>query len=278
MIINLALLLDQEYGFWGGMEKSLEIFRIEKINGERRKEEENFVITESPITIYLNGKEIITLLATPENLKELAIGFLLAEGWLREDKPIESIIVEPEGVVRLKVKYRIPLTPKVFLKRTITSGCGRGVIYYNVLDALGIEKIQSAQKIAGEKVFNLMGEMNRRSFLYRKSGSVHGAALAEEGGIKIFCEDIGRHNAVDKVFGSAFLKGYSPGGKILLTSGRVSSEILVKAAKRRIPFIFSYSGPTDLAVKMAREVGITLGGYIRGQRMRIYAHPERIVI
>ncbi|MGB9698993.1 MAG: formate dehydrogenase accessory sulfurtransferase FdhD [Thermodesulfobacteriota bacterium] len=260
------------------MKESLRIFQIEKINEHRREREKNFIIAERPITIFLNDKEIITLLATPENLKELAVGFLLSEGWLREDKPIESIDLEPEGVVRLRVKYRTSLTKKLFLKRTITSGCGRGVIYYNVLDALDMPKIRTRQNISGGMVFDLMQELNRRSILYRQSGSVHGAAIADTEGIKIFCEDIGRHNAVDKVLGSAFLQGYSPKGKILLTSGRVSSEILVKAAKRRIPFIFSYSGPTDLAVKMAREVGITLGGYIRGHRMKIYAHQERIKV
>lgn len=260
------------------MNESLSIFQIEKVNEHRREREKNFIIAEKPITIFLNDKEIITLLATPENLKELAVGFLLSEGWLREDKPVESVAEEPEGIVRITVKYRLTLTEKLFLKRTITSGCGRGVIYYNVLDALGMPKIRSAQKISGEKVFNLMQELNRHSLLYRQSGSVHGAAIADTEGIKIFCEDIGRHNAVDKVLGSAFLQGYSPAGKMLLTSGRVSSEILVKAAKRKIPFIFSYSGPTDLAVQMAREIGITLAGYIRGHRMKIYAHQERIKV
>jgi len=260
------------------MKESLSIWQIEKINEHRREREKSFIIAEKPVTIFLNDKEIITLLATPENLKELAVGFLLSEGWLREDKPLESIELEPEGFVRIKVKYRISLTEKLFLKRTITSGCGRGVIYYNVLDALDMPKIRSRQKISGGMVFDLMQELNRRSLLYRQSGSVHGAAIADTEGIKIFCEDIGRHNAVDKVLGSAFLQGYSPPGKILLTSGRVSSEILVKAAKRRMPFIFSYSGPTDLAVKMARELGITLAGYIRGHRMKIYAHQERIKV
>jgi len=260
------------------MKESLSIWQIEKINEHRREREKSFIIAEKPVTIFLNDKEIITLLATPENLKELAVGFLLSEGWLREDEPVESIELEPEGFVRIKVKYRTSLTEKLFLKRTITSGCGRGVIYYNVLDALDMPKIRSRQKISGGMVFDLMQELNRRSLLYRQSGSVHGAAIADPEGIKIFCEDIGRHNAVDKVLGRAFLQGYSVQGKILLTSGRVSSEILVKAAKRRMPFIFSYSGPTDLAVQMARELGITLAGYIRGHRMKIYAHQERIKV
>jgi len=268
----------RRYSFHRRMKESLKIFQIEKIDADRREKEKSFIISERPVTIFLNNKEVITLLATPENLKELAVGFLLSEGWLREDRPIENIEVEPEGVVRIKVSYHQSWAPKLFGKRTITSGCGRGVIFYNVLDALKIKKIRSAQKISAVTVFNLMQELNRRFVLYRKSGSVHGAALADAEGIKIFREDIGRHNAVDKVLGAAFLQRYSPVGKILLTSGRVSSEILVKAAKRRIPFIFSYSGPTDLAVKMARELGITLAGYVRGHHMKIYAHQQRIKI
>lgn len=258
------------------MKESLQTLLIEKIFGHRRTEEEEFIIVEKPVTIILNGKEVVTLLATPENLRELAIGFLLSEGWLHENQPIENIEVNPPGMVQIKVKNHSSLAEKLSLKPTITSGCGRGMIFYNILDALDIKKIRSPKKVSVDLVFNLMQELNRLSLLYRQSGSVHGAALAEEGGIQIFCEDIGRHNAVDKVLGTAFLKGYSPAGKMLLTSGRVSSEILIKAAKRRIPFLFSYSGPTDLAVKMAQEVGITLIGYIRGRRMKIYAHQERL--
>jgi len=258
------------------MKDTLRRFQVEKISEKGREEKETLIIAEKPVTLFLNGKEVVTLLATPGNLKELAVGFMLSEGWLREDRPIEKVEVDPEGVVRLRVNYRNPLVEKLFLRRTITSGCGRGTIFYNVLDSMGAAKVRSSAKIAQKRVFYLMQELNRRSVLYQKSGSVHGAALAEGEQIRFFCEDIGRHNAVDKVFGAAFLQGISTAGKILMTSGRVSSEILIKAAKRRIPFLFSYSGPTDLAVDLARQVGITLIGYIRGNRMMIYSHGERV--
>ena len=258
------------------MEAPIRHLQIEKVSNKGRVKEETFIIAESPVTLFLNDREIVTLLATPENVKELAVGFMLSEGWLREDKPLEKIEVDPQGIVRIRVKYRNPLTEKLFLRRTITSGCGRGTIFYNVLDSLGTKKIHSSAKISQGQVSKLMQELNQRSVLYRRSGSVHGAALAKPEGILFFCEDIGRHNAVDKVFGAAFLQGFSSAGRILLTSGRVSSEILIKAVKRRIPFLFSYSGPTDLAVEMARKMGVTLIGYIRGSRMRIYSHGERV--
>lgn len=258
------------------MKDTIRRFQVEKISEKGREEEETSIIAEKPVTLFLNDKEVVTLLATPENLKELAVGFMLSEGWLKEDRPIERIEVDREGIVRLRVNYRNSLVEKLFLRRTITSGCGRGTIFYNVLDSLGAKRIRSSAKIPKERVFRLMQELNQRSVLYRKSGSVHGAALADGHGIRIFCEDIGRHNAVDKVFGAAFLQGITTTGKVLLTSGRVSSEILVKAVKRRIPFLFSYSGPTDLAVDMARQVGITLIGYVRGNRMRVYSHGQRV--
>ena len=259
------------------MKESIKRFQVEKIGDRGREREETFIIAERPVTLFLNDTEVVTLLATPKNLRELAVGFMLSEGWLREDKPVEKITVDPEHGVRIRVKERNPLAEKLFLKRTITSGCGRGTIFYNVLDSLGAKKIRSSVKISQAQISRLMKELNERSVLYRKSGSVHGAALAEKEGIRFFCEDIGRHNAVDKVFGAAFLQGFSPAGKVLLTTGRVSSEILVKAVKRRIPWLISYSGPTDLAVDMARQVGITLIGYVRGNQMRVYSHGERVI-
>ncbi len=258
------------------MEEPLNYFQIEKVSEKRREKERALIIAERPVTLYLNDREIVTLLATPKNLKELAVGFMLSEGWLQENKPIEKIEVTPQGAVRIRVKYRNRLTEKLFLKRTITSGCGRGTIFYNVLDSLRAKKIRSSAKISEDQVISLMQDLNRRSLLYRQSGSVHGAALAKPEQILFFCEDIGRHNAVDKVFGAAFLQGFSSAGRILLTSGRISSEILIKALKRRIPFLLSYSGPTDLAVEMARKMGVTLIGYIRGNRMKIYSHEERL--
>ncbi len=259
------------------MKDSTKSFQIEKVSDKGRQEEETFIVAEKPVTLFLNEKEVVTLLATPKNLKELAVGFMLSEGWLREDKPIGKVEVDRQGNVRVRVNYRLALTEKVFLRRTITSGCGRGMIFYNVLDSAGARKIHYRGRISASDIFGLMQELSRVSFLYRKSGSVHGAALAEGQQILFFCEDIGRHNAVDKVLGAAFLKGIKPAGKILLTSGRVSSEILIKVMKRQVPFLCSYSGPTDLAVEMARQMGITLIGYVRGSRMRIYAHGERVM-
>ena len=258
-----------------GMKEPLSRFQIEKVSDRGRESAESLIIAEQPVTLFLNGKELVTLLATPQGLPELAAGFLLSEGLVKEGRPIPRIEVDPKGEVRVRVNYQNPLE-KLFLHRTITSGCGRGTIFYNVLDSLGTKKIRFKGKVSSLQVFRLMQELNSRSVLYRQSGSVHGAALADGRRILVMYEDIGRHNAVDKVFGGAFLQGIPTAGKTLLTSGRISSEILVKALKRGIPFVCSFSGPTNLAVEMAVQMGITLIGYVRGKRMRIYAHPERV--
>ncbi len=261
------------------MNDSTKVFEIERIGDQGREKEEAFIIAEKPVTLFLNDREVVTLLATPKDLRELAVGFMLSEGWLREDKPIAGVEADPsQGIARVRVNYRLPLTEKVFLRRTITSGCGRGMIFYNVLDSLGARKVRYSRKISSERIFRLMKDLGQSSLLYRRSGSVHGAALADSRKIRLFYEDIGRHNAVDKVLGGAFLQGVKPEGKILLTTGRISSEILVKVMKRRIPFLCSFSGPTDLAVEMAREMGITLLGYVRGSRMRVYANGERVKV
>ena len=259
------------------MKDSVKRFQVEKISDQGREEEETFIIAERPVTLFLNDREVVTLLATPENLGELAVGFMLSEGWLRENKPVERIEVDPEGKVRVRVNYRNPLTEKLFLRRTITSGCGRGTIFYNVLDSLGAKRIRSSAKISRESGYpSDAGAESTLPSLPEERLRPWGGPGRGERRILLFCEDIGRHNAVDKVLGAAFLQGISTTGKILLTSGRVSSEILVKAIKRRIPFLFSYSGPTDLAVDMARQMGITLIGYIRGNRMKIYSHGDRV--
>src|SRR5512143_3097994 len=130
------------------MKDSLKLFQVEKIGEKGRRREEAFIIAEKPVTLFLNDQEIVTLLATPENLKELAVGFMLSEGWLREDKPVERVQVDAGGEVHVRTKYRNALAQRLFSRRTLTSGCGRGTVFYNVLDALGSLRIRSGKRMA----------------------------------------------------------------------------------------------------------------------------------
>jgi len=143
-----------------GMKDSIKRFQVERISEKGREAGETSIIVERPVTFFLNDQEVVTLLDTPENLRELAAGFMLSEGWLREDKSIDRIQVDPQGDVRVWVKYRNPLTEKLFLRRTILSGCGRGTIFYNVLDSLSQENL-----LLGEDLAEMVKAMKlRKSF------------------------------------------------------------------------------------------------------------------
>jgi len=238
---------------------------------------EDVVARESPLTIILNNQELATLLCSPADLKYLAVGFLFSEGLLKSKDEIKKIIVdEQRGVVRLETETDTQTASSGLFKRFITSGCGRGSSFYSVADALGQPKVETRIEISTAEVLALVDKFQHRSQIYRTTGGVHSAALCDSKDILAFAEDIGRHNAVDKAFGECILNDIATDGRIIITSGRISSEILLKVARRNVPVIISKSAPTSLGVKLAAELGVTLVGFVRGRRMNVYTHPERI--
>ncbi|MFH1625921.1 MAG: formate dehydrogenase accessory sulfurtransferase FdhD [Pseudomonadota bacterium] len=235
------------------------------------------IIREIPLTIFLNGIEIVTLLCIGNYSKELAVGFLRSEGMLNSLEEIGSIkFDEQRGIIEIETQGASPIAEKLFMKRTITSGCGKGTSFYNVMDSIRCKEIRSQLKISAKQVLRLMKELQSLSDLYKSTRGVHSSALATPDRIVIFREDIGRHNAVDKINGECFLRGMELDDKILLTTGRITSEILIKTGKMGIPILISRSAPTSLAVSVARETGITTVGYVRGGNFKIYTHSERI--
>jgi FdhD protein len=259
------------------MERLTEEISLSRISRGQHSQQKDLVVKESPLTIFLNDeKELVTLLCTPKNIEYLAVGFLASEGLI--DSPDEIASVEPRGqtIVSVKLKDKKVLERIMQTKRAITSGCGRASIFYEATKATGAHKVNGNLMISSQKVFFLVRQLEIESKLFKTTGGVHSAALSNGEDILIFNEDIGRHNAVDKVFGECFLKQIPLEDKLLLTSGRVSSEILLKVARRRLSIIISRSAPTDLAVEIAKELGITLIGFVRGLRMNIYSHPRRV--
>lgn len=253
----------------------IEKFNIIKIKENSKEEVCDEVINEKPLTVFLNEKEIVTLLATPDNLEELAIGFIYSEGFLKKREDLISYKLEEKGIIHIKQKGD-SISEKLFSKRTITSGCGRGTVFYSVTDSLGVKKIKSNLSISPSLVYRLMKEMQEHSHLFKNTGGAHTCAIADRDGI-IFCrEDIGRHNAIDKILGKCFLEGISLEDKILISSGRISSEITIKAAKRSIPIIISRAAPTSLSIEVAKKLEITLIGFVRGNKMNVYSKPQRI--
>ena len=251
---------------------------ILRIKGEEFKEEEDVVILEYPFTIFVNDEEVITLLCSPNSLKELMVGFLFSEEFLSSLSDIDRIrLDEDKGIGYIYLKNINQFNEKLRGKRTITSGCGKGTLFYNVLDSFKSKRIKEPLSIEVANIKRLISKFNKKSELFLNTGGVHSCALCSANDIILFEEDIGRHNALDKIFGKALLEGIDTKDKIILTSGRISSEILIKSAKRQVPVIVSRSAPTSLSIELAEELGITLIGFARGQKMNIYTNFPSLI-
>lgn len=251
--------------------------RILTVRENRTEERDDTLAVEGPVTIFLNDEELVTLLCTPEKLDRLALGFLRSEGLLTSLDDVTSLQVqEDRGTVEVSLKSGSGLAEKLYGKRTITSGCGKGTVFFNVLDSLRSKPLTGNLKIDGDIIGTLIGSLQSKAELFKTTGGVHSAALADVEKILYFCEDIGRHNAIDKIIGECLLDGVSTGDKIIITSGRLSSEILLKVAKLEIQLLISRAAPTTLCVELADNLNITLVGFARGRRFNIYSHGWRI--
>jgi len=249
---------------------------IHYVTPEGKQAAEDIIVREFPLTIMLNDLELVTLLCSPADFKHLALGFLFSEGLLKTRDDVKRVTVdERKGVVRVETGADMAAEGEAVFKRLITPGCGRGASFYSAADT-GLEKVESGLTVTAAEIFELMKQFQRRSLVFRTTGGVHSAALCDNRNILIFNEDIGRHNAIDKIFGQCFDRGLPVQERIILTSGRISSEIVVKVARRKVPVLVSKSAPTNAGVKLADELGITLVGFVRGARMNVYTHDGRV--
>ncbi len=256
---------------------AIEKVAIHRVTSDSREVAEDIIVREFPLTIMWNGQELVTLLCSPADLKYLAIGFLFSEGLLKSKEDIKRVTVdEGKGVVRVETKVKELADSETVFKRIITPGCGRGASFYSAADT-GLDKVESKLTVSAVEIFELMKAFQRRSLIFRTTGGVHSGALCDNRNILLFSEDIGRHNAIDKIFGRCLLEDIPTADRIIITSGRISSEILHKVAKRGIPIIISVSVPTNLGVRLAVDLGITLIGFVRGKRMNVYTNGWRVV-
>lgn len=253
-------------------------FPVTCVCGARVSLAEDTVIREKPVTLFLNDRELVTLVCSPVDVKELAVGFLYSEGILKEPEELQGITInEADGLVWVETKERASPAGQTFLKRFITTCCGRGrAVFYFINDAREMRPVEAKLCLAPEQVFHLSRQLEESSRWFAATGGAHSAALGTEREILMFFEDVGRHNAVDKIAGRCFLEGIDPAGKLLVFSGRVSAEILIKVARMKIPVLIARGAPTDLALEMAQELGITVVGFARGDRFNVYTHKERI--
>ena len=258
------------------METELEKVPVWRFVEDAGSRVEDVVAREFPLTIILNDTELVTLLCSPADLKSLAVGFLESEGLINSADDLRHIILdEVRGVARIETTENTIPADAVF-KRFISSGCGRGASFYSAADAVGLPRIESTLRVSVAAIMSLMKEFQRRSELYRATGGVHSAALCDNQNILAFAEDVGRHNAVDKVFGRCLLERMPTRDRVMVTSGRISSEMLLKVSRRAVPVVASKSAPTDLGVKLANDLGITLIGFVRGRRMNVYSNEWRL--
>lgn len=237
------------------------------------------VVSEKPLTVFLNHNELETLICSPGGLIELTIGFLASEGILKSPDDISDIrLREDDGLIWIETSQPAVQTGS-FLRRHIASCCGKGRAgLYFINDARELQPVVSDWKVPAEEITGLMARLEEQSKSFKLTGGLHSAALADETGIIVHFEDIGRHNAVDKCLGYAMLNKITTHNKCLLLSGRIASEILIKAARSSVPMIISRAAPTELTLELAEELDICVVGFTRGQDFNIYTHSEKIVI
>lgn len=231
----------------------------------------NDMPAEFPLRLTVNGREIATLVSSPHELRFLVAGFLLTQGFVSETGDFLTMgVCDDSGEANVRIRGEIPER----LKPVLTSGCGTGITF-----SFNAGKPKSAPPEASfspEAVFSMMREMARLSVRYGRHGGIHSAAVSDGRKILLHAEDLGRHNTIDRLAGQALFSGVNLAGCLLLTSGRVSSEMAAKAASLGVALIASRTSPTDMAVRICREAGIGLVGYVRGESFRVAACPERL--
>lgn len=232
---------------------------------------EDLVAVEKKVRVSVNGKEVLRLYCTPLMVKELVTGLMMTEGIISGNWCADRMSIEYGD----HISVDIPAEGEVLAEgMTVTSGCIGGVTFErNELTAA----VAEASTIDRDSLRHIFNDFQTRSELHKLTGCVHSAALSDGRVIVCFAEDIGRHNAVDKVIGFALLEEIPFSGKIMLASGRISSEIASKCSRWGIPILATRTAPTNLALEIAERSGLTVVGFVRGNRFNVYTHPERIV-
>jgi len=238
------------------------------------EEMEDTVTKEFQLTIVFNGKELVTVACSPAEMDYLATGFLLSEGLITFKEDIRSLAIdESKGQAVVETVTASLKQPRNLF---LAAGGARSGSTLNDLADESPKVVRSQRMLKAVWVSEMMEDFKQRSEVFKDTGGVHSAAIADEEKILFFSEDVGRHNAIDKVFGWCLLNGVSTCDKVLLTSGRISSEMLLKAAKRDVPFIITKAAPTDLGVEIGAKLGVTLIGFVRDGKMNVYSQNWRI--
>jgi FdhD protein len=238
---------------------------------------ETAVVYERPLTLFLNAQEIVTMMTIGDFPDYLAVGYLLNQNMLRPDDEITGIDYDQELEV-VVVRTRRATDYEEKLKRKVrTSGCAQGTVFGDLMERFEQVRLPADAVLRTSWLYALARKINTSPSLYLKAGAIHGCVLCEQDRPLLYMEDVGRHNAVDKIAGYMFLKGISPVGKIFYTTGRLTSEMVIKTVQMQIPILISRSGFTAWGVELARQANLTLIGRAKGKRFVALAGEQRIV-
>ncbi len=229
------------------------------------------VIEEAYVSIFVNGQELVTIMATPRQQEYLAVGYLLTEGIITHRNDLLDVSLAPNQTcvdVWLRKELALPQ------RRILTSGCGKGTTFDTLSPHL--PPLVSNLRMTHGQLVDRLGELQEQAQLYRRARGVHAAGLATQSALTMWTEDAGRHNTLDKLAGRCLLEEIDPSGHVLLTSGRISSDMISKVRRMNIPLVASRTSPTSLSVLWAERWNITVVGYLRPDRMHVYTHPERL--
>ncbi len=232
---------------------------------------EGEIVEEALSCISVNGMELATFMCSPRDLDHLAVGFLWNEGLITERADIASIHVSKSHCVEIWLNRRFEPPERLI----VTAGCGGGVTFDDFSERH--PPLETTLRASPDQLADLMKQMHQGASLYRRSRGIHTAALADLDGIVLQVEDVGRHNCLDKLAGAALMREIDPRDRILLSSGRISSEMINKARQMQTPIVCSRTSPTSLSVALARVWNMTIVAYLRQNRMRIYSRPERVL-
>jgi FdhD protein len=251
-------------------------FEVEAYN-ERGEMVPTAIAGEHPLTLYLDKREVVTLMTLGHAPEALVIGYLRNQRLVKSIDKIAAVQVDWEtesAAVTTRSKKRV----KISKKKTVTTGCGQGTMYGDLMEDIEKVKLRNDVRLADSDLFVLLEKVRRHETIYKQAGAVHGCALATTAGeILMFIEDVGRHNAVDAIAGKMWLDDIDGSDKLFYTTGRLTSEMVIKCAQMRIPFLVSRSGLTHMGHEIASKVGITMLGRASGRHYLAFTGKERIV-
>ncbi len=254
---------------------------VESVN-ERGEAEATPIAGEHPLTIYIDKREIVTLMTLGQNPEALVLGYLRNQRLVKSIDEIAAVQVDWEtGSAAVTTRKAIRGLGKKMGKRTVTTGCGQGTVFGDLMEEIDSIKLRDDVRLSETGLYALLDAVRRHETIYKSAGAVHGCALAavngDSAGILHFVEDVGRHNAVDAIAGLMWLEDIDGSDKVFYTTGRLTSEMVIKAAQMRIPFLVSRSGLTQMGHDVALRTGITMIGRAVNKHYLLFTGRERFV-